>query len=325
MAHKKTCKPQEHLVEDRCCNLCPKGQHVVTACEDSKQTVCGACKYNEYTEDWNFLFNCLKCRPCLSSNNMRTVRECAPELNRQCECMPGFYCKDRSCEHCTPVTQCHPGYGVMEIATTKNDTVCGQCLPGTFSHLKDLSPCINHTSCDKLGRELKTSGTEISDAVCGIPIPRCHWILPAGLWAGLVVTLILMILFCIIYWRAKKHSYMAAISSACDKTMEEVVPIFTTEPPHPGPESSKHCQESNDGQKGHQTVFYHPDLQFSTGNSVMVNPSHKHCDIESDGPSSTPMTISDHYGKSINHKNGYSTTPSLGIQSEPQEDEWRGT
>lgn len=36
-------------------------------------------------------------------------------------------------------------------------------------------------------------------------LPECHWILPACLWSGLVLTTI--ILFGLFYWREKRKSY----------------------------------------------------------------------------------------------------------------------
>ncbi|KAI5620357.1 tumor necrosis factor receptor superfamily member 5-like isoform X2 [Silurus asotus] len=83
-------------------------------------------------------------------------------------------------------------------ANSKRDTLCKPCPEGTFNNNTDyITPCRNHTSCLDLGRKLFFPGTTNSDAICGDFIPSCpksYWMLPAGLWAGLILTLILFII-----------------------------------------------------------------------------------------------------------------------------------
>ncbi|XP_067094498.1 tumor necrosis factor receptor superfamily member 5 isoform X2 [Osmerus mordax] len=326
MADKKRCKLEEYRFEDRCCDRCPKGQHVVTDCTPSKPTTCKICQLNQYIPDWNFSHQCFSCRNlCSSNNHMKTTTECHPEQDRQCECVSGYYFIDKDKEHCTPVTKCNPGSGVKVHATTLNDTVCAPCPLGTFSPKKDLFPCRPHTNCEKQGRELKSEGTYTSDAVCGPVIPRCSWMLPAGLWAGVVVTSIFIILFCVIYWKMKRQSYHK-VSSPCRLAVE---PVVITEPPYPCPELGKHCQETCDGEKRLKPVFVNSGetvnshLLLPSGNSLVLNAYHQHCNVENDGPSRTPLM--DQSGQSVNDVNGHSTISLVRMTSEPQEDEWGGT
>ncbi|XP_046885535.1 tumor necrosis factor receptor superfamily member 14 isoform X2 [Hypomesus transpacificus] len=316
MAGKKNCKPEEyqHLSEDRCCDKCPKGQHVFKDCTQTEQTMCERCKHNEYTADRNFLRQCLPCRDlCHSKSNMKTARECQADQDRQCECVFGYYFVDKDKTHCATVTECDPGSEVKVNATIGNDTVCAPCMPGTFSSTKGLSPCKPHSNCEKLGQELKSAGTDTSDAKCHLIIPSCSWMLPAGLWVGVVVTSIFIILFCIIYWRMKRQSYHTA-SSPCRLTVE---PVVIREPLCPCPELGKHCQETCDGEKSLKPVF------VNSGKSPVLNLCHQHCDIESDGPSRIPLM--DRSGQSVNDMNGHSTISLVRMTSEPQEDEWGGT
>uniref|UniRef100_A0A673ZA13 Tumor necrosis factor receptor superfamily member 5-like n=1 Tax=Salmo trutta TaxID=8032 RepID=A0A673ZA13_SALTR len=162
----------------------------------------------------------------LSGNNQRVLRECEASSDRQCVCKTGYYCSDDGCEHCRPVALCPLGSGVVNQATPQNDTVCAPCRPGTYNSVNDaITHCQSHTRCGDLGREVKSAGTETTDAVCGAFISRCPWILPTSLWAGLVVTSLIIILICI-YWRAKRQSYMPANSSGPGIPVEPAPPSF---------------------------------------------------------------------------------------------------
>ncbi|XP_046704453.1 tumor necrosis factor receptor superfamily member 5-like isoform X2 [Silurus meridionalis] len=143
------------------------------------------------------------CNKCQKDHHLQTVKNCTAESNTICMCMEGFYCtqsvghKDE-CGKCEPVRRCPPGHGVSFPPNSKSDTLCKACPAGTFNNNTDyITPCRNHTSCLDLGRKLVLSGTAKTDAICGDFIPSCpksYWMLPAGLWAGLILTLILVII-----------------------------------------------------------------------------------------------------------------------------------
>ncbi|XP_051574569.1 tumor necrosis factor receptor superfamily member 3-like isoform X2 [Myxocyprinus asiaticus] len=200
-------------MEKRKCKKCPKGKYVYTICNATSDTVCETCQHHSYIEQENLMIKCLPCREC-SNHNLMTDKECDADRNRQCKCKPGFYCKhptDLSCDFCEPVSWCPPGKGVTRQHTDRRDTECSGCPKGTYSDVDDyFSSCKNHTSCEALGRDLNAPGTDTTDAMCGDfkACKSCPWMLPASLWAGLVVTsLIIFLALFIIYWRTKRQSH----------------------------------------------------------------------------------------------------------------------
>ncbi|XP_029602938.1 tumor necrosis factor receptor superfamily member 5 isoform X2 [Salmo trutta] len=280
------CKTEEYLHDasgvKKCCERCRKGQYVRTDC----------------------------------GNNQRVLRECEASSDRQCVCKTGFYCTDNGCEHCRPVKLCPLGSGVVNQATPQNDTVCAPCRPGTYNSVNDaITHCQSHTRCGDLGREVKSAGTETTDAVCGAFISRCHWILPTSLWVGLVVTSLLIIILICIYWRAKHQSYMPANSSGPGIPVEPAPPSFT-------PAELKFPTECNShwslDQKATEPLFINTAV-------IQVNGYTSDCEVEADGATIT-MTTSELYSQS-DHSNGMRSNdirPSRYL-SEPQEDEWPGT
>ncbi|XP_052350818.1 tumor necrosis factor receptor superfamily member 5-like [Oncorhynchus keta] len=313
------CKTEEYLHDasgvKRCCERCRKGQYVRTDCGKSTKTECETCQHEYYTAELNFLKQCLPCRVCYSSSNQKVLRECEASSDRQCVCKTGFYCTDDGCEHCLPVTLCPLGLGVVNQANPQNDTVCAPCQPGTYNSVNDaITHCQSHTRCGDLGREVKSAGTETTDAVCGAFISRCHWILPTSLWAGLVVTSLIIILICI-YWRAKRQSYMPANSSGPGIPVEPAPPSFA-------PAELKFPTECNShwslDQKATEPLFINTAV-------IQVNGYTSDCEVEADGATIT-MTTSEQFSQS-DHNNGMrgnDIRPSRYL-SEPQEDEWPGT
>ncbi|CAB1334493.1 unnamed protein product [Coregonus sp. 'balchen'] len=283
------CKTEEYLHDasgvERCCERCHKGQYVRTDCGKSTKTECETCQHEYYTAELNSLKKCLPCRVCHSSNNQRVWSECEASRDRQ--------------------------------STPHNDTVCAPCLPGTYNNISDaITRCQTHTRCGDLGREVKSAGTETTDAVCdAISISRCHWILPTSLWAGLVVTSLLIIILICIYWRAKRQSYMPANSSGPGIPVEPAPPSFA-------PAELKFPTECNShwslDQKCTEPLFINTAV-------IQVNGCTSDCEVESNSATIT-MTASERFSQS-DHSNGMRGNyirPSRYL-SEPQEDEWPGT
>ncbi|XP_042160919.1 tumor necrosis factor receptor superfamily member 5-like isoform X1 [Oncorhynchus tshawytscha] len=314
------CKTEEYLHDasgvEMCCERCRKGQYVRTDCGKSTKTECETCQHEYYTAELNSLKQCLPCRLCHSSSNQKVLKECEVSSDRQCVCKTGFYCTDDGCEHCLPVTLCPLGSGVLNQANPQNDTVCAPCLPGTYNSVNDaITHCQSHTRCGDLEREVKSAGTETTDAVCGAFISRCHWILPTSLWAGLVVTSLLIIILIYIYWRAKDQSYMPANSSGPGIPVEPAPPSFA-------PAELKFPSECNShwslDQKATEPLFINTAV-------IQVNGYTSDCEVEADGTTIT-MTTSEQFSQS-DHSNGMrgNDIRLSRYLSEPQEDEWPGT
>ncbi|XP_010867504.1 tumor necrosis factor receptor superfamily member 5 [Esox lucius] len=311
------CHSNNSSKEEGKCKCCPKGQYVQTECDSSRETTCAKCPHDTYAAGLNYMNQCLPCRFCNGANNQRVLTECKASSDRQCECVTGFYCADQGCDHCLQVDTCPLGYGVLNRATRWNNTVCVPCQNGTYSNVTDaLTPCQPHTRCEALRREVKVAGTDKADAVCGDFLSECPWILPASLWAGLAVSLLIFIL--ISYWRAKRPSYSPANSS------DKCIPVKPAFPPFPLAElnfptecySQYHERQDEKG----------PEPHFLNTDVIQINDCMSHCLLETDGPTisitpSEPVSQPDPSTTEHNRINIGLTSS----QSEPQEDEWPGT
>ncbi|KAF3692074.1 Tumor necrosis factor receptor superfamily member 5 [Channa argus] len=318
---KMTCQSDDFYPKNgRCCNRCSAGKYVKEDCNDTQQTRCAECARDQYTATKNGANRCQKCDECSSDNKQEKLKDCTSTENTVCGCIPGFYCNNEKCDHCLPVKICQLGEGVKIQVSRTNNTVCAPCEKGTYSNVSDYSsPCKPHTRCEDVWRVLKTPGTEKADAVCGDFSHRCPWVLPAVLWAGLVLTA--LILFAIVICRkAKRKSYRAGSLSG-RATLVQVVPATSLDLPLPAtsqdlpltsPKPNGYCQESCTIDDFNLSLF-HPD-------DNLVSSS-----IDSSLPI-TPLKVSVSFAEPTYIKSsGYCTSEYLGIQSEPQEDEWCGT
>ncbi|XP_061803919.1 tumor necrosis factor receptor superfamily member 5 [Nerophis lumbriciformis] len=306
MAEKK-CAPEEYVSRSgRCCDRCPAGNYVRADCDHTKKTECGCCERGSYTATRNHLRACRMCRQCSASNNQRTVKECMAHKDTVCECLTGFFCYGEPCEHCMPATSCPPGTGVKVPTTGANDTICALCDKGTFSNVSDFqSACQNHTRCQDLGRVLATPGTSTTDAICGNLTCGCSWVLPAGLWLGFVLTILVALgLMC---WSAKHKSYKMARSSIPIHEVKKasIITDSLLEPPLPNPASH------DPGQKSGLTGGVRLTILTPDDCAVSCSPQ-DNMDL--------PATLQT---DSSNHHNG-TDVPHRSF-SEPQEDEWCGT
>ncbi|XP_026139713.1 tumor necrosis factor receptor superfamily member 3-like [Carassius auratus] len=286
------------------CSKCPKGKYVFASCNATSETVCKTCPRRTFIDQENSLTQCIACRECSSTSNMEMVKECEEDKNTECRCKLGYYCthiSDSHCDNCSPVSTCPPGQGVAFHHTFEKNTECVPCPEGTYSDVDDyISSCKNYTSCDDLGRHVKVPGTSQSDVVCGQFKAPCSWLLPASLWAGIVITaiIIVMILF-IIYWRNKRQSKRLEIS------LRHVSPVLP-------PDILKHPADCDvEKQAEHQQCTH------LVGKYTDMDSS-----IQCDG-FSQPLTVSETYRPSA-AANGYtdSITCHSNYQSEPQESEW---
>ncbi|XP_044065009.1 tumor necrosis factor receptor superfamily member 5 isoform X2 [Siniperca chuatsi] len=286
---KMNCTKDEYSKDGRCCDRCHAGSYMQAECDGTKKTKCAECERGHYTATKNNLLRCRVCKDCSSSNKQRKLKDCTTQEDTVCECVTGFYCNNDGCDHCLQVAQCHLGEGVTVKATRTNNTVCAPCENGTYSNVTDSnSACQTHTRCEVFGRVLKTPGTQTTDAICGDFKSHCHWILPAGLWSGLVLTA--LVLFGLICWRAKRKSDKAELNGYCQEscTVDGCnLPLFK-----PDDNAASFTQDSMDS-------------------CLPI----------------TPLKASVSFAESshINGSAGYCTGNFLRTYSEPQEDEWCGT
>ncbi|KAI4896886.1 hypothetical protein NFI96_031597 [Prochilodus magdalenae] len=295
-----TCPPGTHEHEGRCCDGCPEGEYVSSHCSDSLPTKCTICFHDTYMSQRNYLTSCMSCRQC--HENQVELKPCMKDSNRECVCKEGFYCSSSTqghCEHCRAVTLCPPGNGVSVQHTSTKDSVCSPCKTGTFNNVEDYkTPCLNHTNCAELGRPLLARGTTTTDAQCGA-LQHCHWMIPAGLWAGLIMTIIIFI--ALLYWTVKRKSKQTlSISGHSESYILPVLPPDIIK--HPGSPV--------------QPILYHKEESFNTFD----------CSLECDGITLTTLTASEKYPYSACQGGcaGSSTSDPSILQSEPQEDEWPG-
>ncbi|XP_060905286.1 tumor necrosis factor receptor superfamily member 5 isoform X1 [Labrus mixtus] len=323
-------REDKYLKDERCCDKCPAGSYVRAECDNTKKTECGECGRGFFTATKNYMFKCLACRNCSLEKNRRKVKDCDAHEDTVCECETGFFCKNDQCDHCQKVKTCGLGQGVKAKATRTNDTMCADCEKGTFSNVTDFhSACQTHTRCEDLGRVLKTLGTPKADAICGNFISDCRWIIPAGLWSGLVLTV--LVLFGLICWRSKRkscrsvnlcanagiYSKNTTASPGDPVTYIEMIPADPVSPlklPLPSNEQNGHCPESY-MEEGCKLPLFTTDDNVCTEDSV-----------DSSLPI-TPLKASVSFAESSqgNGSAGYCTANLLRTYSEPQEDEWCGT
>ncbi|KAM4581220.1 tumor necrosis factor receptor superfamily member 5 [Odontesthes bonariensis] len=300
-----TCEDNKYRGKDgTCCKRCDPGQYVQAECSTTQETKCEGCKRGFYTATENYLPRCEVCKECIPRNRLRKVRECTAQRNTICECLEGFFCSTDECDHCKKVTHCEQGYGVKSQATRTNDTICAECDEGSYSNVTDYSSsCKPHTRCEDLGKDLRSPGTLKADAMCGNFKSHCPWMLPAGLWSGLVLTLLIVAVF--IIWRARRKSYKSD-----SRTVPVTLMEIALEPPLSPLELSSHCQES-----GTEDDY---KLQLFKTDDTLINCS-SHPIIQ------RKLSVSFLESNHNKESSGYDTANFLRSHSEPQEDEWCGT
>ncbi|XP_049336615.1 tumor necrosis factor receptor superfamily member 14 isoform X1 [Astyanax mexicanus] len=297
-----SCSSEEFEHEGQCCKRCPKGKYVSVECSSSSPTKCETCPQGTFMIHSNFLHKCMPCTQC-HGDNQHEIQHCEADSDRKCECKDGFYCEsyesNNHCQVCIPLTSCPPGTGVSSKPI--KDTICRPCTSGTFSNVTDYkSPCLNYTNCTALGRHLKTAGTDKTDAVCGDFVQNCHWKLPAGLWAGFILTIIISLIVVLLYRRDKRKSKQrGSVSVVVQGYSPPILP-----PDIIKPNSSK--------------------LQFFNDDSIFSNTDN--CCLESDGITMTTITASEKYVHEVSYDqfDGLTSSKPSFLHSEPQEDEWPG-
>ncbi|KAJ8287790.1 hypothetical protein COCON_G00004490 [Conger conger] len=321
MATGLSCSDGKFVHKDRCCEGCPKGKRVQSPCEVSKSTVCQGCEHGYFMDGLNFLPNCRPCKSCHSNSHMMLAGECKADRDRQCKCEEGYYCEDPSCGHCRPVSECPRGSGVSIASNGRTDTICEQCPEGKYNNVSDSkTPCLAHTKCEAFGKQTGTPGTNLSDVVC-TEGKGCHWVVPAGLWAGLILT-VLLIGFGY-YFRRKKHRSKKKVFSLEPPVNDVVLNLPNLIPA----EYNQPCDGKSDALccNGQHCDSDMPSTVMASPCPVEVHHPTAGEDLECDGPGMPTLTASAHFNQSA-ARTGQMTNFSFSpCQSQPQEDEWSGT
>ncbi|XP_003793363.1 tumor necrosis factor receptor superfamily member 14 isoform X1 [Otolemur garnettii] len=162
-----SCKEEEYPVDNECCPKCSPGYHVKEPCGELTGTVCVPCPPRTYTAHDNGLSECLPCRVCDPAMGLVTRLNCSRTGNTLCGCSQGHFCEDADhCAACRPHTLCRPGQRVQERGTERQDTVCQDCPPGTFSPNGSLEECQPWTECSGWVMKETEPGTSSSDVTC---------------------------------------------------------------------------------------------------------------------------------------------------------------
>ncbi|KAF5905955.1 tumor necrosis factor receptor superfamily member 5-like [Clarias magur] len=294
-----TCSEDQLEHNSICCDKCPKGKYVSSHCTQTSQTQCTPCHDGHYTEIINYMASCLKCRSTCNADSQVETKPCTAESNRECGCKEGYYCTRKvnsgdQCDQCEPVQLCQPGYGVSVPPNSTHNTVCEPCPEGTFNNKTDYhTPCYNHTRCSDVGRVELTRGTKATDATCGGFMSGCHWLVPASLWAGLILTIIVVIIGvkCL---KCKRRRKAVITVESSEQFISPVLP----------PDIIKHPRS--------------PQIQTITYNSKPCAEEHECC-LECDGVS---VTVDSEKRGAYSIPDTCMSFISDPCKSEPQEDDW---
>ncbi|XP_012516124.1 PREDICTED: tumor necrosis factor receptor superfamily member 14 isoform X2 [Propithecus coquereli] len=194
-----SCKEEEFPVGTECCPKCSPGYHVRQACGELTGTVCVPCPPRTYTAHHNGLSECLPCRVCDPAMGLVTRQNCSRTENTLCGCSRGHFCEDGDhCAACRSHTLCPPGQRVQERGTERQDTVCQDCPPETFSPSGSLEECQPWTKCSGWFTT-ETPGTSSSDVTCSSKTPQL-------LWGLIFVIASVFILGLVIYKRKRRKA-----------------------------------------------------------------------------------------------------------------------
>ncbi|KAM7099503.1 uncharacterized protein WM277_024338 isoform 2-T2 [Molossus nigricans] len=149
---------------------CPEtGHRVKEACGETTGTVCAPCSPGTYTAHRNSLDECLPCHLCDPDRGLVTRRKCSSTGNTVCGCDRGYFCvlvDGDNCAECWPHRDCRPGQRVQVTGTERQDTLCEDCPPGTFSAGGTQAVCEPWSKCSGLLEMEAKPGTNSTDVTC---------------------------------------------------------------------------------------------------------------------------------------------------------------
>ncbi|XP_052572496.1 tumor necrosis factor receptor superfamily member 14-like isoform X2 [Peromyscus californicus insignis] len=187
------CREEEYSVGDECCPMCNPGYHVKQACSEWTGTVCAPCPPQTHTAHANGLSECLSCGVCDPDMGLVTWRECSSREDTVCRCSPGYFCETQEGDHCStclPHTTCPRGQRVLKRGNYSQDTVCADCLIGTFSPGGTREECLPWTKCNALFQKEVEHGTSSTDVTCSFSWPFYVIFILLGLLAAVLIVYI---------------------------------------------------------------------------------------------------------------------------------------
>uniref|UniRef100_A0A8P4KRI1 TNFR-Cys domain-containing protein n=1 Tax=Dicentrarchus labrax TaxID=13489 RepID=A0A8P4KRI1_DICLA len=134
--HALPCHPSEYQRGNECCPKCLPGSRVKTDCTEFRSTSCLSCTEGTFMNQPTGLTQCFSCTICDAGSGLKIKKSCTTTSDTVCEPLEGFYCFDSREDGCMSVqrhTLCQPGQYISQKGTSRNDTVCEVCQPGSFS------------------------------------------------------------------------------------------------------------------------------------------------------------------------------------------------
>ncbi|XP_018945896.1 tumor necrosis factor receptor superfamily member 14-like isoform X1 [Cyprinus carpio] len=185
------CARAEYEIHGECCPMCAPGNHVYWHCTVDTSTTCVPCPASTYMDEPNKSDKCFPCSVCDARLGLRIKKTCTRSADTICEPLEGFYCTERkknSCRFAVKHSECYPGQYVKQTGTVCTDTVCGNCIEGTYSY-GSFTACRPHSNCEIRGLKEIKPGTMSSDVECGksVPIPIIVGVI-VGVSVGVLLT-----------------------------------------------------------------------------------------------------------------------------------------
>ncbi|KGL82862.1 Tumor necrosis factor receptor superfamily member 5, partial [Tinamus guttatus] len=162
------CSEKQYEHRDKCCNRCPPGTKLLSECNSTAESLCGACESDHYQQSWTKERHCTPHDVCEDNAGLEVKRDGDATHNTLCQCRAGMHCSDGSCQSCVENPPCERGAGfVAAKAEARTSSPCEPCPEGTFSNVSSKTePCHPWTSCEDKGLVVKAKGTNTSDVLC---------------------------------------------------------------------------------------------------------------------------------------------------------------
>ncbi|XP_014910834.1 tumor necrosis factor receptor superfamily member 14-like [Poecilia latipinna] len=162
------CREKEYPTSDgQCCPMCQEGTVVGRDCTAESGTHCVPCQTGTYMNQQNGLKRCLSCSTCGRELGLFAKQKCTSTSDTVCDVLSGFFCKSlidgTGCSTAEKHSVCKPGERIKQPGTSRHDTVCEACQPGSFS--PDGVTCTLWTKCSE--NQIKVQdGSLTADVVC---------------------------------------------------------------------------------------------------------------------------------------------------------------
>ncbi|TSU49997.1 Tumor necrosis factor receptor superfamily member 1B [Bagarius yarrelli] len=189
----------EYLSNNLCCSKCKPGTRKLSGCSEERDTACGVCPHETYSDNLNYYANCFSCTKCQEADKgMEYTKRCSRDSNAVCVCKPGWYCvlNEDPCSSCERHRKCPPGHGASILAVLIIILfplliiiiLFLMIIAFPFSSYSSSFTCLSSSSssnfmiptvprcllqerlrrmCELQGRTVLIPGTVTADAVCG--------------------------------------------------------------------------------------------------------------------------------------------------------------